>query len=83
MDSMSEKLSDVLWVGAVGTATDGFGERMRRDVERRMRGEKDSVPVWIPDREWEKAYDDFCHQVRFSLFCGVIDGLVLMVLGGG
>ncbi|TFK96444.1 glycosyltransferase family 20-domain-containing protein [Pterulicium gracile] len=63
VDSMSEKLSDVLWVGAVGTATDGFGERMRRDVERRMRGEKDSVPVWIPDREWEKAYDDFCHQV--------------------
>ena len=23
-----------------------------------------SVPVWIPDAEFESCYDEFCHQVR-------------------
>ncbi|KAF7310535.1 Alpha,alpha-trehalose-phosphate synthase [Mycena chlorophos] len=61
--SMGDKLKKKLWVGALGTHTDCFSEPLRRAVDKRMLVEHASVPVWIPDAEFESAYDEFCHQV--------------------
>ncbi|KAI6107103.1 hypothetical protein EDD16DRAFT_1623990 [Pisolithus croceorrhizus] len=27
----------------------------------------DSVPIWIPDSEFETCYDEFCHQASHSM----------------
>lgn len=64
IDSVRERVRRRLWVGTLGTTTDGFGEAVRRDIDARMLDEWDSVPVWIPDAEFSKCYDEFCHQVR-------------------
>ncbi|KAF7306516.1 Alpha,alpha-trehalose-phosphate synthase [Mycena indigotica] len=61
--SMGDKLKKKLWVGALGTHTDSFSEPLRQAVDRRLLVEYGSVPVWIPDAEFESAYDEFCHQV--------------------
>ncbi|KAI6167839.1 hypothetical protein EDD17DRAFT_1535457 [Pisolithus thermaeus] len=31
-----------------------------------MRYMCDSVPIWIPDSEFETCYDEFCHQAKVS-----------------
>lgn len=36
-----------LWVGTLGTATDGFDSHVRKGVDARLREECDSVNVWI------------------------------------
>ncbi|KAJ7071405.1 alpha,alpha-trehalose-phosphate synthase [Mycena amicta] len=61
--SMRNKLNKKIWVGTVGTHTDSFSDPLRRAVDRRMQLEHDSLPVWIPDSEFESCYDEFCHQV--------------------
>jgi trehalose-6-phosphate synthase len=58
-----DKLKNLLWVGTLGTNTDGFSEDLRRDIDTRMSEERSSVPVWIPDDEFNSFYDEFCHQV--------------------
>ncbi|KAF8332454.1 glycosyltransferase family 20 protein [Amanita rubescens] len=58
-----DKLKNLLWVGTLGTHTDGFSEAMRNDIDTRMSEERSSVPVWIPDDEFNSFYDEFCHQV--------------------
>ncbi|KAI0920354.1 hypothetical protein AcV5_010116 [Taiwanofungus camphoratus] len=63
VDSMGARLRRKLWVGTLGTNTDGFREGLRRSMEWRMRDECDSLPVWIPDAEFASCYDEFCHQV--------------------
>ena len=52
-----------LWVGALGGPTDTYDDDLRRDIDKKMRKEYDSLPVWIPDSEFSKCYDEFCHQV--------------------
>ncbi|KAF8575194.1 glycosyltransferase family 20 protein [Ramaria rubella] len=52
-----------LWVGTLGTATDGFDASVRKGVDARLRDECDSVNVWIDDDEFTGCYDVFCHQV--------------------
>ncbi|KAF8508074.1 glycosyltransferase family 20-domain-containing protein [Gautieria morchelliformis] len=52
-----------LWVGTLGTATDGFDAHVRKGVDARLRDECDSVNVWIDDNEFAGYYDVFCHQV--------------------
>jgi trehalose 6-phosphate synthase/phosphatase len=64
-DCMEEKLHETLWIGALGTSTDKFDPALREDIDRKMSDEYSSVPVWIPDKEFEEYYDEFCHQVRF------------------
>ncbi|KAF7320108.1 Alpha,alpha-trehalose-phosphate synthase [Mycena kentingensis (nom. inval.)] len=61
--SMGDKLKKKLCVGSIGTHTDLFSEPLRRAVDRRMLVEHASVPVWIPDAEFESCYDEFCHLV--------------------
>ncbi|KAJ7293788.1 alpha,alpha-trehalose-phosphate synthase [Mycena rebaudengoi] len=61
--SMGQKLTKKLWVGTVGTTTDDFSEPLRRAIDKRMLVEHASLPVWIPDAEFESCYDEFCHQV--------------------
>ncbi|OSX56690.1 glycosyltransferase family 20 protein [Postia placenta MAD-698-R-SB12] len=63
VDSMGGRLKRKLWVGTLGTNTDGFRESLKRNMEWRMRDECDSLPVWIPDAEFASCYDEFCHQV--------------------
>jgi trehalose 6-phosphate synthase/phosphatase len=33
-------------------------------MQNRMVAQNHSLPVWIPDAEFEGCYDEFCHQVR-------------------
>ncbi|KAI0033040.1 alpha-trehalose-phosphate synthase [Vararia minispora EC-137] len=60
--SIDSRLRHKLWVGTLGGHTDSFKEPLRRSIDRRM-AEHDSLPVWIPDDEFTKYYDEFCHQV--------------------
>lgn len=63
VNSVSDRLKKKLWVGALGTATDNFDEDLRKDIDQRMRIESNYIPVWVPDEEFSKCYDGFCHQV--------------------
>ncbi|KAH9948505.1 glycosyltransferase family 20-domain-containing protein [Amylocystis lapponica] len=63
VESMGGRLRRKLWVGTLGTNTDGLRESLRRSMEWRMRDEGTGVPVWIPDAEFASCYDEFCHQV--------------------
>lgn len=46
---------------------------MRKDIDARMFVEEKSVPVWIPDSEFQSCYDEFCHQVE-DMFCLTLNG---------
>ncbi|EMD35057.1 glycosyltransferase family 20 protein [Gelatoporia subvermispora B] len=63
VDSVAGRMTHKLWVGTLGTNTDGYRESLRRSMEWRMRDEADALPVWIPDAEFASCYDEFCHQV--------------------
>ncbi len=63
VNSVSDKLRRKLWVGTLGNPTDAFDEETKKNVEKRMKVEYDSLPVWIPENEFSKCYDEFCHQV--------------------
>ena len=67
VDSVKDRLTQKLWVGTLGNSTDGFGPDLRDSINLRMRQLCASVPVWIPDAEFESCYDEFCHQVRGAL----------------
>ncbi|KIK93311.1 glycosyltransferase family 20 protein [Paxillus rubicundulus Ve08.2h10] len=63
VDSIKDHLTHTLWVGTLGNSTDNFGPDLRTSINLRMRQMCSSVPVWIPDAEFESCYDEFCHQV--------------------
>ena len=60
--SVGSRIKRRLWVGTLGTHTDSFKDNLKRNIDRRMFEKVESVPVWIPDAEFEKCYDEFCHQ---------------------
>lgn len=66
VNAVSDRMRKRLWVGTLGNPTDGMDDDTRKSVEKRMRVEHDSLPVWIPDAEFSKCYDEFCHQVSPS-----------------
>lgn len=66
VNSVGNRLKEKLWIGVLGTPTDKFDKELRDDINQKMRREVSSVPVWIPDTEFSKCYDEFCHQVRIS-----------------
>lgn len=61
--SVKDRLKKKLWIGTLGTNTDMLGEALRKDIDKMMKANFDSQPVWIPDAEFESCYDEFCHQV--------------------
>ncbi|EDR09311.1 alpha,alpha-trehalose-phosphate synthase [Laccaria bicolor S238N-H82] len=63
VDSLGDRLRKKVWVGTLGTATDGFSDSLRKNIDQRMWTQRSSLPVWIPDREFQNCYDEFCHQV--------------------
>ncbi|KAH6904345.1 trehalose-phosphatase [Coprinopsis sp. MPI-PUGE-AT-0042] len=63
IDSVGERMRKKVWVGTLGTPTDSFKEDIRKEVDQRLLSQRDSVPVWIPDDEFQRCYDEFCHQV--------------------
>ena len=63
VESVGNKLREKLWIGTLGTCTDGFTEGTRQDIDARMHNEYNGLPVWIPDAEFQSYYDEFCHQV--------------------
>lgn len=63
VESVSDRMKKKLWVGTLGTPTDSFGDELRKDIDHRMHLQKSSLPVWIPDGEFQKCYDEFCHQI--------------------
>ncbi|KAI0315017.1 alpha-trehalose-phosphate synthase [Amylostereum chailletii] len=63
IQSIDNRLQRKLWVGTLGGNTDNFKDHLRRNIDRRMAEECDSLPIWIPDDEFTKYYDEFCHQV--------------------
>ena len=65
VDSVDDRMRKKLWVGTLGTCTDEFGEDLRKDIDSRMLAQRSSLPVWIPDAEFQSCYDEFCHQVSF------------------
>lgn len=67
VDSVEDRIRKKLWVGTLGTCTDEFGEDLRKDINSKMLAEKSSLPVWIPDAEFESFYDEFCHQVKLLI----------------
>lgn len=71
--SVKDRLKKKLWIGTLGTNTDTLGETLRKDIDKLMKANFDSQPVWIPDAEFESCYDEFCHQVCF--FTGVISSI--------
>lgn len=60
--SVGSRIRRRLWVGTLGTHTDSFKDNLKRSIDKRMFEKVESVPVWIPDAEFEKCYDEFCHQ---------------------
>ena len=62
--SLGSRIRRKLWVGTLGTHTDSFKDNLKRSIDKRMFEKVESVPVWIPDAEFEKCYDEFCHQAR-------------------
>ena len=68
VDSVEDRIRKKLWIGTLGTCTDDFGEDLRKDINSRMLTQRSSVPVWIPDAEFESFYDEFCHQVSWFSF---------------
>ena len=62
--SVGSRIKRRLWVGTLGTRTDSFKDNLKRSIDKRMFEKAESVPVWIPDAEFEKCYDEFCHQAR-------------------
>lgn len=72
MQSIDARLKDKLWVGTLGGDTDGLNGSLRRSIDARMAKECDSLPVWIPDEEFGKYYDEFCHQVLWPCLHYVI-----------
>ncbi|KAI0742614.1 glycosyltransferase family 20-domain-containing protein [Daedaleopsis nitida] len=63
IESVGDRLRRKLWVGTLGINSDGFRESLRRNMEWRLREERDSIPVWIPDADFAGCYDEYCHQV--------------------
>ena len=63
VDSVGQRMKKRLWVGTLGTCTDNFSPALRQDIDKRMLAQRDAVPVWIPDAEFQSCYDEFCHQV--------------------
>ncbi|KAF6744609.1 alpha,alpha-trehalose-phosphate synthase [Ephemerocybe angulata] len=63
VDSVHERMRRKVWVGTLGTATDGFDEDTRAQIDKRLLSQRESTAVWIPDAEFQSAYDEFCHQV--------------------
>ena len=69
VNSVSDRLKRKLWVGVLGTPTDKMSTELRDDIDVKMRKEASCLPVWIPDSEFSKCYDEFCHRVcLFSRF---------------
>ncbi|KAF5326221.1 hypothetical protein D9611_000735 [Ephemerocybe angulata] len=62
VDSVHERMRRKVWVGTLGTATDGFDEDTRAQIDKRLLSQRESTAVWIPDAEFQSAYDEFCHQ---------------------
>jgi trehalose-6-phosphate synthase len=81
VDSVNDKLKEKLWVGTLGTHTDSMGDDSRNYIDLKMY-EQDSLPIWIPDAEFESCYDEFCHQVRHMthLFFRPSDSQRLMMM---
>lgn len=72
--SVGDRLRRRLWVGVLGTPTDKMDKDLRQDINLKMRTEANCQPVWVPDQEFSKCYDEFCHQVLWpSLHYAVPD----------
>jgi len=68
VNSVNQRMKKKLWVGTLGTFTDGFNDELKKEIDMRMLGQRGSLPVWIPDKEFQSCYDEFCHQVNDSCF---------------
>lgn len=63
VNSLSDRLRRKLWVGVLGTPTDKLSSDLQEDINVKMKKEANCLPVWIPDSEFSKCYDEFCHRV--------------------
>lgn len=80
IDSVGDRMRKKLWVGVLGTQTNKYDDALRANIDNKMRTEANSVPVWIPDAEFEKCYDEFCHQVSSDVYYDVTRALKLNIL---
>jgi trehalose-6-phosphate synthase len=54
--------------------TNSVPTKLKTDIEKKLKDECDSIPVWTTDEEFHGCYDVFCHQVLWpSLHYAVPD----------
>ncbi|KAG6864034.1 hypothetical protein C0991_000927 [Blastosporella zonata] len=65
VDSVGSKLKNKLWVGTLGTSTDSISPATRSSIDATLSTlpTHPSLPVWVPDAEFQSCYAEFCHQV--------------------
>ncbi|KAF8717872.1 Trehalose-phosphatase, partial [Rhizoctonia solani] len=74
VNSARHTLAQKLWIGVLDVPAATIKEEDRPRIERTLRSQADSVPVWITEEEFQQHYDVFCHQVLWpSLHYAVPD----------
>ncbi|KAK7455868.1 Trehalose-6-P synthase/phosphatase complex subunit [Stygiomarasmius scandens] len=62
-DLRDKPLRQKLWIGTLGTRTDGWSDSLKEKVTSDLINTHSNLPVFLPDTTFEGAYDEFCHQV--------------------
>ncbi|KAJ3125336.1 hypothetical protein HK098_000343 [Nowakowskiella sp. JEL0407] len=68
VNSVTHRMNRRLWVGTLGTSTEGYSDEMKHRLQQKMLGEYDSVTVFVDDEEREGHYNEFCKQVLWKPF---------------
>lgn len=61
-------LPSKMWVGTLGMPTDSLKEHTRSDIERILREDHESLPVFVSDSEFDGHYSHFCRTVLWPAF---------------
>ncbi|KAJ9236934.1 CAZyme family GT20 [Paecilomyces variotii] len=61
-------LPNKTWVGTLGMPTDSLKEHTRSNIDRTLREEYDSLPVFVSDSEFDGHYSHFCRTVLWPAF---------------
>ncbi|PKC74143.1 hypothetical protein RhiirA1_516604 [Rhizophagus irregularis] len=68
INSVAHNLTKRVWVGTLGMPTDTLTDKTRVDIRAKLTTEYDSIPVIVPDHDFEGHYNQFCKQVLWPTF---------------
>jgi hypothetical protein len=63
INSVAHNLTKRVWIGTLGMPTDTLTDKTRVDIRAKLMTEYDSIPVIVPDHDFEGHYNQFCKQV--------------------